>query len=241
MAPVAFHCLNWEQSVMEKPIVESLQGVTLVGAGPLAPSLLKLALGHAPRLVAADGGANRLVRMGHLPEAVIGDLDSISPATRRALQGRLFAVSDQDSTDFDKALAGVSAPVILGLGFWGARVDHGLAALSGLMRRPDRRCVLLGGGDLVFLAPLRLAVDLPRGTRVSLFPMASVTGESRGLVWPINGLQLAPGGRVGTSNAATGGRVELTFDQARMLVILPQRHLPAVLSAFDDLPDARGG
>jgi len=241
VSPVAFCCLNWSQSGMENPIVESLEGVTLVGAGPFAKGLLGRALALAPTLVAADGGANRLLRIGHTPQAVIGDLDSISNPTRAALAGRLHQITEQNSTDFDKSLDAIRAPFVLGLGFWGARVDHGLAALSGLMRRPDRRCILLGGGDLVFLAPSRLRLDLPARVRVSLFPLIPLRGTSRGLVWPIDGLTLAPGGRVGTSNAAVGGRIDLEFERSGMLIILPQAHLPAVLRAFDGRPDVRGG
>ena len=38
--------------------------VTLLGAAPLAPGLLALALAHAPRLVAADGGADAALAAG---------------------------------------------------------------------------------------------------------------------------------------------------------------------------------
>ena len=212
-----------------------------MGAGPLGRGVLNQALALAPCLVAADGGANALVRMGHLPQAVLGDLDSISPVTRARLQGRLHLLADQDSTDFDKSLAAISAPFILGLGFWGARVDHGLAALTGLVRRPDRRCILLGGGDAVFLAPLHLTLDLPPGTRLSLYPMAPVRGMSQGLRWPIDGISFAPDGRVGTSNMVEKGPVSLQFNRRGMLVIVPARHLPRVLSAFAAQPDVRGG
>lgn len=241
MAPVAFLCLNWEQSGMETPIVESQDGITLVGAGPVARGALGRALALAPRLVAADGGANRLLRLGHLPEAVIGDLDSLSAPARDRLAGRLHRVADQDTTDFDKALAAVSAPFILGLGFWGARIDHGLSALSGLLRQPERRCVLLGGGDAVCLAPPRLTLTLPARARVSLFPLVPLQGRSQGLRWPIDGLTLAPGGMVGTSNAAVGGAVRLEFDRPGMLLILGAQHLPELLRAFAAPTDARGG
>ena len=59
------------------------------------------------------------------------------------------------------------------------------------------------------------------GTRLSLFPMAPVTGRSTGLRWPVDGIGLAPNGHVGTSNQALGGPVTLSFDGPGMLVILP--------------------
>lgn len=216
---------------MNQVIVDSLEGVTLAGGGPISAAQLAWAQRFAPRIVGADGGADRLLRLGVEPEAVIGDFDSISAAARQRLAGRLFPIAEQESTDFDKALRSIKAPFVLGLGFAGARVDHGLAVLNSLVRHPDRRCFILGPQDVTFLAPADLALDLPKGSRLSLFPMGAVQGESEGLRWPIQGLSFAADGMIGTSNAVTGP-VHLRFEAPKMLVILPVRSLPAVLRGF---------
>lgn len=225
---------------MNEAIVDSLDGVTLVGGGPVGAALLAKARRLAPRLVAADSGADRLLRLGAEPEAVIGDMDSISHAARARLEGRVFPVAEQDTTDFDKALRLVSAPFVLGLGFSGARVDHGLAVLNALVRHPDRRCFILGAQDVTFLCPPQLSLRLPPRTRLSLFPMGPVTGRSRGLRWPIDGIGFAPDGMIGTSNEVSGP-VELRMDAPRMLVILPIRYLPEALRGCGLLSAVRGG
>lgn len=212
-------------------IVESLTGVTLAGGAPFGRSLFERARALAPTLVAADGGADRLLRLGALPEAVFGDFDSITASTRDRLAGRLFPIAEQETTDFDKALRSIAAPFVLGLGFAGARADHGLAVLNALARHPGRRCLILSGRDVTFLCPSYLRLDLPVGTRLSLFPMGPVAGESRGLRWPISGLAFAPDGAIGTSNETSQRVVELTFEAPRMLVILPLRYLEAALRA----------
>jgi thiamine pyrophosphokinase len=217
---------------MTAPIVHAEEGVTLVGGGPVSAAVLSRALKEAPRLIAADAGADRLLRLGALPEAVIGDLDSISPAARARLAGRLHPIAEQDTTDFDKALRSVAAPFVLGLGFTGARLDHGLAVLNTLARYPDRRCLILGPQDVTFLAPPDLTLNLRAGSRLSLFPLGPVRGESRGLVWPIEGIEFAPGGRIGTSNAVAEGPVRLAFDAPHMLIILPRAALPRALDAL---------
>jgi thiamine pyrophosphokinase len=213
------------------PIVDSLCGVTLAGGAPFSAKSLAVALALAPCVVAADGGADRLRARGARPSAVIGDMDSISAAARAALADVLHPFPQQDNTDFDKALAHIRAPFILGLGFWGARADHGLAALAGMVRAPHRCVILLGAKDLVFLAPPSLRLDLRAGTRVSLFPMGAVQGSSSGLRWPIGGIDFAPDGMIGTSNQALGP-VDLAFDAAKMLVILPINQLDAALQAL---------
>lgn len=217
---------------MNHPIVDASGGITLVGGGPVRPADLRQALALAPKLVAADSGADRLLRLGHEPDAVIGDLDSISPAARARLAGRIFHVPEQETTDFDKALRAISAPFVLALGFAGARIDHGLAVFNTLVRHADRRCIVIGPQDVVFHAPRDLTLEMRRGDRLSLFPMCAVTGDSTGLDWPLTGLRFAPDGMIGTSNRVSTGTVTLRFDGAGMLVILPRRRLGAALNAL---------
>ncbi|NDV00132.1 thiamine diphosphokinase [Pseudoroseicyclus sp. CLL3-39] len=209
--------------------------VTLVGGGPVSGTALAAALRLAPRLVAADGGADRLLAAGHRPEAVIGDMDSISPGAREVLSDRLIEVSEQETTDFDKALRHIEAPLVLALGMRGGRLDHELAALSVLAARPDRPCVLLGEEYLACLCPPELRMDLPEGSELSLFPLAPCRCESDGLLWPTAGLDFAIGGRIGTSNAVTGP-VWLKPDRPAMLLILPQVALEGLVRALPASP-----
>jgi thiamine pyrophosphokinase len=225
---------------MNHPIVDSLSGVTLAGGAPFTTAALRRALAFAPRIVGADGGADRLLALGVMPEAVIGDMDSLSDAGKVRLAGRLFPIAEQESTDFDKSLRMIAAPFVLALGFAGARIDHGLAVLNAVVRHGDKRCFILGPRDVTFLAPCDLALDLPLGCALSLFPMGPVQGVSAGLRWPIAGLHFAPDGMIGTSNAVSGP-VRLQFDAVKMLVTVPVRYLPAVLRGFGLLSDARGG
>lgn len=204
--------------------------VTLVGAGPVRSDQLAEALALAPEAVAADGGADRRLPAGHGFRAVIGDMDSITGEAR--VKGvPVHRVPEQGSTDLEKCLYSVEAPLFIGLGFLGGRVDHHLAALSALVKYPGKPVALLGSEDVCFLCPPMLELDLAAGTRVSLFPMAPARGVvSEGLRWPVAGLALAPDGRVGTSNAALGGRVRVGFDAAKVLAILPQSELRQVVA-----------
>jgi thiamine pyrophosphokinase len=204
-------------------------GVTLVGGGTLEAGDLRHALTLAPHLIAADGGGDRLLAEGQMPEAVIGDLDSLSEAARARLGARVHGVAEQDSTDFGKCLRLVAAPFYLGLGFTGMRIDHTLAAFSEIAQR-DQRVILIAEDEVIFRAPPRFALDLPEGERVSIFPFGRVTGRSTGLRWPIDGLLLEPAGRVGTSNAATGP-IALSLSGPALL-LLPKRWLPQVLGAL---------
>ena len=213
-------------------IVHSLETVTLIGGASVNNTTLSRARAVAPRIVAADGGADVAHENGLIPEAVIGDFDSISDATRARLPDSiLHYIDDQDTTDFDKCLSQISAPLIIGVGFTAGRQDHQLACYNTLVRFAGQPCVLLGQHELVFLAPPTMLLDLHPRTVVSLFPLGAVEGTSDGLEWEISGLNFAPDGRVGTSNRAKGP-VHLSVTSPKMLVILPSDALDIVVQAL---------
>ena len=216
---------------MKQPIVESSQGITLVGGAPVGRALFRMAIKRAPVLVAADSGADHCLAHGHEPQAVIGDMDSLSPIAQARLAARIHKIAEQDSTDFDKALRSIRAPFVLALGFTGARVDHELAAMNTLVRH-DLPILLLGRDDILFHLPRHITLNLPLGERFSLFPMADVEGRSEGLEWPIDGLRLSPAGRVGTSNRVSQAPVRLSLSGRGMLCILPRARLDQALAAL---------
>lgn len=218
--------------MMRSPIVSFDEPITLLGGGAVHATQLRMVLGCAPRLVAADGGANMAVAEGFIPEYVIGDFDSVSADVLAMVPvERHVKIDEQETTDFEKCLINVNAPLIFALGFTGLRADHTMAALNALVRHPGTPCILVGESDLVLAAPRALSLDLVPGTRLSLFPMARVTGQSAGLRWPIDGLEFAPDGRIGTSNEVAGP-VRLAFDGPGMLLVLPVEALGSVVRAL---------
>ena len=219
-------------------VLASRLPVTLIGGGPFSQADIDAARALAPVIAAADGGADRALAHGLIPEAVFGDFDSLSDAAHKAIPAdRLHHIAEQDSTDFEKCLIRIDAPLVLAVGFSGARQDHFLAALNVLSRRIGPPCILIAGDDVIALCPPRIALDLAPGTRVSLFPMGQATGRSTGLRWPIDGLEFAPMGRVGTSNEATGP-VVIETDGA-MLLILPRKSLDLLAAVLAEGQSAR--
>ena len=210
--------------------------VTLVGSGEVAPEALEAARRHAPVLVAADGGADRLAALRLTPRAVIGDMDSISEPERwRAGPAAFLHLAEQETTDFEKCLYATEAPLYLAVGFTGGRIDHTLAVFHAMLRHADKRVVVIGTEEVMALAPPgeTLRLHLEPGARVSVHPLAPVRGvHSRGLAWPIEGLELAPGRRTGTSNEATAPVVELGFAGGGALVMLERGALDTLVAAL---------
>ncbi|MEM8592293.1 MAG: thiamine diphosphokinase [Pseudomonadota bacterium] len=205
------------------------EAVTLVGAGDATIELLKIALTHAPVLVAADGGARLALEAGVMPRAVIGDFDSSGdldlPKEVRIVQ------PDQNSTDFDKCLRAIDAPLFIGVGFLGGRLDHQLASLTTLLG-DQRPIVLISAHELAFIAPRDIEIELPDGSPCAFYPLIAARLTTCGVEYPLSDADVAPEGLISTSNSVSGGRVRIATDRHGVLVTLPIAALPAVLRAL---------
>ena len=129
---------------------------------PINHNALDAVIQHASLLVCADAGADRLfkydqaVRNGHktrLPDAIVGDLDSLSNAVAEHYEAKgtkIVKDADQYSTDFTKCLRWIrdawqsategsddTLDVVV-LGGLGGRVDQGFSQIHHLyMARND--------------------------------------------------------------------------------------------------------
>jgi thiamine pyrophosphokinase len=212
------------------------EAVTLVGGGPFDFADLETARARAPVLVAADQAADRLREMGRMPDLIVGDMDSISDLEAwRRRDVRVLHLTEQDTTDFEKCLYSTEAPLYVALGFTGGRLDHTLAVLHALMRYPEKRVVVVSAAEAVVLLPPGRVLRLPvrAGETVSIFPLAETTGTlSEGLVWPVEGLTMAPGRQIGTSNIASAHEIALAFDRAGAVLMLRRESLEPLIDAF---------
>ncbi len=148
--------------------------------------LLEYWLDGADLFLCADGGGHPYTHLPRLPDAVIGDFDSL---TGRLLIGRhgprYLHVADQGTTDAEKALQyaadeGAKEAVLTGALGW--RLDHTLFNVHLLERFSDRLRICLAGHqcDAVRIGPgERVAWELPAGLGFSLLPLqAPATGVS---------------------------------------------------------------
>ena len=206
--------------------------VILVGAAPMPIDDLFTTLPSHWPLLAADGGAQTILASGRRPDLVIGDMDSRQDLPPDIPQLHLLG---QDDTDFEKCLKRVIAPLIVGFGFLDGRLDQTLAAIHALAAAAhDRPIMLVGTHDVLLRLRGDLAFPASAGERVSVWPLGPQRfTRSNGLQWPLDGLDMAPGQLVGTSNIATGGMVEIIADDgAGYAVIRPAAAAASLLSVI---------
>ena len=205
--------------------------VVLVGAAPVEIGPALETLPDSWPLIAADGGADALLKIGRRPDLVIGDMDSAGPLPDDLPK---LPLAGQDDTDFEKCLARICAPLIVGLGFLEGRLDHTLAAMHALTALlHDRPVMLVGDTDLVLRLRGDIAFEVKPGDRVSVWPLGSQAfHSSTGLEWPLDGLQMAPGRLIGTSNLAAGGTVRINAGPGDgYAVIMPREAAPSLIDA----------
>ena len=219
------------QSLSNKSIVASNKPLCLVGGATIAEGAILALSPLVGAFVGVDSGADHLLAAGVSPAAVIGDLDSLSEQARATFGSCLCEVSEQSTTDFEKALTRVSAPSVLALGFTGGRLDHALSVLNVLARYTQRAVLLLDATDVSFVAPIgQIAFDLAKETRVSIMPLSVAKVTVTGLRWPFADMMMTPDGFTSPSNAALGGKVTIATD-GPVLVTLPRALLPIALQA----------
>ena len=209
--------------------------IAIVGGGSVDPELLRLLALRGVALIGADGGGDAIGDAGLVPAAIIGDLDSLRDRAAWTAATEIIHIHEQVTTDFQKTLYSTSAPVTLALGMTGRRMDHSLAAMSALLQfAPERRVLLVDEMDVCLALVGPFGFEARAGERVSIHPLVPIKFiHSSGLLYPMDGLLLAPGGLLGTSNAALGGHVEIVpADDTPWLLILGKERLWDLIDAF---------
>lgn len=144
-------------------------------------------------LIACDGAVNKLRQFtDRLPEAVVGDLDSIEAALLRELGDRVVRVAEQDTNDLTKAMHYVSQSLglrdVVLVGASGGREDHMLANLALLPTYHTLldKLVMLGENGYFRLITEDATLSTEAGQQISVFNFAHSPISLSGVHWPLS-------------------------------------------------------
>ncbi len=183
-------------------------------------------------LVGVNGGTRHCLQMALQPDVVVGDLDSLSAATRRQLEADavpcLTYPVAKDQTDLELAIhhvleQGIHTMVLLGM--WGGRLDQSLANLL-LLARFARiaRMTLVTEHEIARVLCAEQTYRLCRraGATVSLCPLsAQVEGVTlTGMEYPLHNALLPFGSSLGISNVVASDQASVTIHQGQLLVVV---------------------
>lgn len=206
----------------------------IVGNGERPPIKTLLAYRkHAPRLLALDGAGDWLMQHDIRPDAIIGDLDSLSDRTLKDIP--IIQVHDQNSNDLEKALyyclENHYRDVTI-MGAFGLRIDHFLTNIYVLKQfAPHLSINMVDEHQCAFICPKKqlLTFDNLLGAYISFFPLNDEVGPitSTGVLYPLSSEILSLNHRIGTLNRINETRATLYCEQGSLLVVVPQIFLPA--------------
>jgi thiamine pyrophosphokinase len=179
-------------------------------------------LEQADFIVCCDGSTESLLNAGKIPDAIVGDMDSLSMGLAERFADRIYIDDDQETNDLTKAVKWCRRSGhydIIIIGATGKREDHTIGNISLLAEYSEYVKVKMITDTGIFL-PFNKScrIDTFPGQQISVFsinPETEIT--SSGLRYPLIKRKLKNWWEA-TLNEAEGDQIELEFDGGALLV-----------------------
>ena len=181
-------------------------------------------------IICCDGGARHFQYLGIKPDVIIGDMDSIDPASLASYSTQGIKIikypANKNYTDTELALdyaLSLKPEAIFIWGALGGRIDHALANMFLLSKGQEkgiRTCLVDEYGE-AFVLDKEAAFINETGKTVSLLALSpEVTGINlTGFLYPLKEGTLIMGESRGISNIITDACAGISVRQGRLLVI----------------------
>ncbi len=191
-------------------------------------------LKQATAVIAANGGAAHLYRLGHPPDIIIGDLDSLPSNVQDWVDTAVTRIisfpAAKDETDLELALLYAVANYpddIAVIGAFGGRLDQTLANIL-LLVHPDlsaRRVELITPYERAWLVTEATKIRGQPGDTVSLIPLGGDVFilETTGLQWTLRNEKLTFGPARGVSNVMLSEEAAVSIESGVLLCIHTQQ------------------
>jgi len=189
----------------------------IVGNRPLNSNIIDLA--KEKLVIAADGGADRLLKHNITPDFVIGDLDSISDKSATKLEEWIVSNRNIQKTDLEKAVDYAiekGSTDIQIVGWSGGRIDHTLAALGLAFNSKIR---LIDEQFTVQAVTDSTRIEGAENTLFSLIAMPEARISITGARWNLQHEKLSMGGRGVHNEIGPTGNVTIDCHSGNLLLI----------------------
>ena len=193
---------------------------------------------RADIIVCCDGNAlkaflrNREAIFGNdnrIPDAIVGDMDSMSPKLAKEYSSLLVKIEEQDDNDQTKALHHIldhypNVDTIHILAATGKREDHTVGNLGLLMEYAREGSLpqidMISDYTTAFVVTDSCDLILGRGRKISLFsPDNSLKLKSKGLVWPTDNV-IFDNWWQATLNRTDDDTIHLDFSHKSLVLII---------------------
>lgn len=195
---------------------------------------------NADFIICCDGALSKFIRNSEsifgerrLPDIVVGDMDSLSPALKKKHSDLIVKIDEQEHNDQTKAfrwamenLQGISQIYILGA--TGEREDHTIGNMSLLMEyartydleKTGINVEMVSDHATIFAVTDTFEMECGEGRRISIFtPDNSLRIKSTGLEWPTDDVVFDNWWKA-TLNRASQDTVRLEFSHRSIALIM---------------------
>jgi len=195
---------------------------------------------NADFIICCDGALSKFIRNSEsifgerrLPDIVVGDMDSLSPALKKKHSDIIVKIDEQEHNDQTKAfrwamenLQGISQIYILGA--TGEREDHTIGNMSLLMEyartydleKTGINVEMVSDHATIFAVTDTFEMECGEGRRISIFtPDNSLRIRSTGLEWPTDDVVFDNWWKA-TLNRASQDTVRLEFSHRSIALIM---------------------
>ncbi len=195
---------------------------------------------NADFIICCDGALSKFIRNSEsifgerrLPDIVVGDMDSLSPALKKKHSDIIVKIDEQEHNDQTKAfrwamenLQGISQIYILGA--TGEREDHTIGNMSLLMEyartydleKTGINVEMVSDHATIFAVTDTFEMECGEGRRISIFtPDNSLRIKSTGLEWPTDDVVFDNWWKA-TLNRASQDTVRLEFSHRSIALIM---------------------
>ncbi len=209
------------------------KALIICNGNPPPKSLLSQLWGKTSYRVAADGGANLLIKSKYVPDAVVGDFDSLDTKTREQMPNTKFLhIPEQDTNDADKAVhhcLKLGFKEINLLGADGGRQDQFLSGLEILFKYSEQ-ARLISWTQLERMEFINRVWEekIVPGTTISVLPVfGGAQGiVTKGLKYSLKNQDLIPGkSPSGVSNLVVSNPVSVNIKKGRLLLVVQHKEL----------------
>ena len=181
-------------------------------------------------IICCDGGARHFQYLGIKPDVIIGDMDSIDPASLASYSNQKIKIikypAKKDFTDTELALdyaLSLKPEAIFIWGALGGRIDHTLANVFLLCKGQEKgiRIYMVDEYSEAFVLDKETSIIDEAGKTVSLIALSpEVTGITlSGFLYPLKKETLIMGESRGISNVINDACASISVRQGKLLVI----------------------
>ncbi len=189
-------------------------------------------LRHSRRVAEIQGGGEKNAQC-RLPDAVIGDMDSLSPAMQKKYGHLIVHIPEQETNDQTKAFHYVLENLpdvgeIFFMGATGKREDHTIGNISLLMeyckeieaKGCDIYISMVSDFSTIFPITHSTSIECGEGRRISLLtPDNSLRIRSKGLEWPTDEVVFDNWWKA-TLNRSTEDAIYLEFSHKSIAIVI---------------------